>query len=59
MKVVLIVAWALMTTSASYAGKRSDPESWGWYCEVTDNGNVKFTRAKGIGTPRKRDATCE
>ena len=59
MKWFLIVAYALLTTSAGYAGKRSDPEGWGWYCEVTDNGNVKFTRAKGIGTPRKRDATCE
>ena len=55
MKWILIVALALMATSAAHAGKRTNPQKSGWYCEVTDAG-VKFYKAKAIGTQRKRDA---
>jgi hypothetical protein len=59
MKWFLIVAFALMATSAAEAGKRTNPQKVRWYCVVTDNG-VEFRKTTdGVGTPRKRDAICE
>ena len=37
----------------------NDPNEWGWVCKISPTGEFKFSKTKGSGGRRKRDAVCE
>jgi len=37
----------------------NDPNEWGWTCKISPTGEFKFSKTKGSGGKRKRDAVCE
>ena len=37
----------------------NDPNKWGWQCKISPTGEFKFSKTKGSGGLRKRDAVCE